>query len=67
MIITKQSPVTGKVNSLDLPITEAELTAWRNSRKTIQSVFPHLNNGQREFLMTGITPEDWASMFGSTA
>lgn len=31
--------------------------------KLIQDAFPFLNDGEREFLLTGITPEEWNTMF----
>jgi hypothetical protein len=33
----------------------------------IQNVFPDLNTDQREFLMTGSTPEEWNAVFGEEA
>ena len=32
-------------------------------RELIQNVFPHLNAGQREFIMTGITDDEWEAAF----
>jgi len=63
MIVTRKSPLTGKVTALDLPITKAQLELWQVKRVLIQDAMPHLTNEQREFLMTGYTPEDWAVMF----
>jgi len=34
--------------------------AWQNG-KLIQDAFPSLNVAEREFLMTGITPDEWNS------
>ena len=34
------------------------------SGSLIQDAFDFLNADQREFLMTGMTPEDWKEMFG---
>jgi hypothetical protein len=30
----------------------------------VQVAFPFLSNAEREFLMTGITPQEWEAMFG---
>lgn len=43
MKLTKQSPYTGKMNTMELPITEQELFDYeigRNRGKLIQNVFP---------------------------
>jgi hypothetical protein len=62
MKITKQSPFSGKVNSREIPVTEAQLAAW-NAGAMIQDAMPDVSADDREFLMTGITPEEWADTF----
>lgn len=63
MLITKKSPVTKRDNTMDLPITQEQMRRW-DSGELVQKVFPHLTADQREFLMTGMTPEDWKATFG---
>lgn len=63
MKITKISPVTGKDTTMDLPITQDQLTSWA-AGVLIQDAMPNLTPDQREFLITGCTPEDWDKMFG---
>lgn len=36
---------------------------WDMRGNHIQHAFSYLNDDQREFLMTGITPEEWAKIF----
>lgn len=70
MIITKTSPLTGEVNSMDLPVTPeqlAEMARPRRERRMVQEIFPHLTAAQREFIQTGYTPEDWAAIFPEEA
>jgi hypothetical protein len=55
---------SGKVNTMDLPITDEQIARWE-SDTLIQNAFPNLNADQREFLMTGILPEEWDEMFPS--
>lgn len=64
MNITRTSPFTGKVNTLDLPITQGQLDKW-NQGARIQDVFPTLTPGQREFILTGITEKEWSEVFGA--
>lgn len=64
MQITRKSPFTGAVNTREINITEAELQLWHNG-ELIQKVVPHLSVDDREFIMTGITPDEWADAFGS--
>lgn len=58
MKLTRLDPFTGKINTLDLPITDEQLVSWQNGT-LIQFAFPDLSADEREFLMTGITPESW--------
>ena len=62
MQITKRSMVSGKDNTRDIAVTQAQLDAWRPG-VLIQDAFPHLSDDDREFLMTGITPEEWDEHF----
>lgn len=61
MLISNTSILTGVTRTVDLPVTKAELERWSNG-ELIQYVFPHLSDDDREFLMTGITPEEWDSI-----
>ena len=66
MIVQKESIYSGKVNSMDIPLSESNYMEayqkWQNGAY-IQNAFPMLNVDQREFLMTGTTPEEWNQMF----
>ena len=63
MKVTRTSAFTGVTRTLDLPITEQDLRAWNNGM-LIQNACPELTDEEREFIMTGITPEEWAAEFG---
>lgn len=61
MKVSMTSPLSGQTNVMELPITPEQLRRWEQG-EFVQDVFPHLTADQREFLMTGITPEEWAAM-----
>ena len=63
MLITRQSLISGNINTMSLPITEEQYTAWEQGT-LVQVAMPHLSPDEREFVMTGITPEEWADNFG---
>jgi hypothetical protein len=65
MRVTRKSPFTQKVNFMDLAITAEQVVRW-DKGELIQDVFPHLTPDEREFIQTGITPEDWNEMVGET-
>jgi len=62
MLIKRRNPFNGKVNTMDIPVTVEQLAAW-DSGTLIQNAMPNLTPDQREFIMTGITPEQWVEMF----
>jgi hypothetical protein len=67
MIITRISRLTGIENTSYIDVTPEQLARIENRMNTkelIQDIVPHLSNGEREFLMTGITNEEWLEMFG---
>lgn len=66
MLVTKISMFSGAENTMDLPITQEQLSLWKSKNLLVQDVFPNLTPDQREFLMTGITPQEWDQMFSST-
>lgn len=63
MKITRTSMLTGKTHTRDIPVTEEQLEQWRKG-KHIQWVLPHLSADDREFLLTGSTPEEWEELKG---
>jgi len=63
MEITKKSKLSGKEHTMDLDITQDQIAQWLNG-ELIQVAMPNLTNDQREFLISGSTPEEWDEIFG---
>ena len=63
MVITRTSPITGISHSVELPVTEEQLTAY-NQGALLQNAFPSLSAGDREFIKSGITHSEWKYLFG---
>ena len=64
--ITRKSQLSGNTSSMELDVTQAQLNRWQGG-ELIQDVFPHLNAEEREFIQTGITPQEWSDTFGEGA
>ncbi len=64
MKITKTSKLTGTVHTRDIAVTQAQLDELADPKRTrlIQHICPHLDADDREFLLTGITREEWLAM-----
>lgn len=63
MKITAVSPFTGKEHTREIAVTEQQLALWRGGM-VIQDAMPNISPSDREFIKTGITPEEWDMMFG---
>lgn len=58
MEITRTSLLTGVVHIRDIDVTQEQINKWHKGT-LIQNAMPHLSDDDREFIMTGITPEEW--------
>ena len=66
MIVRRRSDITGIVHEMDLPVTDEQIAAYQAGRLgMVQDAFPELTPDQREFIMTGITPEEWDQFLGT--
>jgi len=65
MNITRVSTLTGEENTLRLPVSQVQMERWEMG-ELAQDVFPHLSASQREFIISGITEEEWDHAFGET-
>lgn len=60
----KRSPFSGDLHSMTMLVRPDDYHRWKSGRALIQNAMPYLTNGEREFLITGITPDEWAAAFG---
>lgn len=63
MLIAKVSIIDGKERVMDLPVTIEQIEAYENGALA-QRAFPNLTADQREFIISGIVPEEWDKIFG---
>lgn len=62
MLITRTSPFTGEINSKEINVTQQQIDIWQRGMP-IQNAMPNINPEDREFIKTGITPEEWNETF----
>lgn len=62
IVAHKTCTVTGKNYSVSFPIEK--LAEYESREKHIQDIFPDMTAEQREFLMTGLTPDEWNHIMG---
>ena len=63
MLIERKSTLTGNFNTMDIAISNFELFQVEHRNSPIQDIIPHIPKEQREFLISGITPEEWNKYF----
>ena len=61
VIVTGKEMVFPDVSTEDL--WKANV-AYHKGGLTVQDAFPFLTADQREFLMSGLTPQEWTALFG---
>jgi len=64
MLITRTSVTTGKTTTMDLDITEEQVSRWENG-ELIQNVMPHLSMEEREFMISGMLESEWIELFSN--
>lgn len=62
IVASKKCTVTGKSYSVSFPVEK--LAEYESRDKFIQDIFPEMTAEQREFLITGLTPDEWKSIMG---
>ena len=62
MKIQRKSLLSGRVATMDVPCTQQQLDDWTLNGKHIQEAMPNVPAELREFLLTGITPDEWKTL-----
>ena len=63
MRIQRQSVISGIVTSRDIPVNPTDMLEWEAGLGNIQELMPYLTVDDREFILSGITKEEWNSVF----
>ena len=63
MKITRTSQATGITREMELDITDEQILKYE-AGELIQNAFPNLTPAEREFIITGITEDEWKDIFG---
>lgn len=66
--VRTRSVLSGKLNEMDLIVDPNALERWlvspRGERPFLRDAFPNLSDDEREFLLSGSTPDEWDMYFG---
>jgi len=64
MKVIRRSIITGITHEKDINVTDEQLKAWHDG-ELIQRAMPNLSVFDREFILSGITEEEWDAAFGA--
>jgi hypothetical protein len=63
MLVTRRSRYSNITRMWDMDVTQEQLDAYFDGKGLVHEIFPQLTADEREFIMTGITPEEWDELF----
>jgi hypothetical protein len=66
MRITRKSVITGIERTRDIPVNPEDYISWQKYDMSIQDAMPYLSDSDREFILTGITSQEWNDAFAKT-
>jgi len=66
VFFTVESNITGQITNVMLDVTQAQVLQWANGA-SIQDAMPQLSADHRELLLTGITSDEWKSLYPDTS
>lgn len=55
--------ISGIKRTQSIGITEEQLKRWEAGEGLIQEIMPNISEDEREFILSGSTPEEWDETF----
>lgn len=66
MYIKRKSVITGIERTRSIPVNPDDYIAWQAGLGSVQDLMPYLTDNDREFILSGITSEEWDDMFAQS-
>lgn len=66
MYIKRKSVISGIERTRSIPVNPDEYMAWQAGLGSIQELMPYLSDADQEFILSGITQDEWDEMFAYT-
>lgn len=63
MQIKRKSVISGIERTRNIPVDPNDYMLWETGTVNIQDVMPYLSDSDREFILSGITDEEWDNAF----
>ena len=65
MLIRRKSVLTGIVRSRDIPVNPDDFAMYEKDLMSLSEAMPYLEPDDREFILAGITKEEWVEAFNN--
>lgn len=65
MYIKRKSVISGIERTRSIPVNPDDYMAWKAGLGSIQDLMPYLNDSDCDFILSGITAEEWEDMFAT--
>lgn len=62
MRITRKSAISGIERTRDIPVNPEDYIIWDRGYANLNDIMPYLSDNDREFILSGITPEEWKNL-----
>lgn len=63
MLIKRKSVISGITRKLNIPVNPEHYALWEIGAGNIQDLMPYLTDYDREFILSGITQDEWDEAF----
>lgn len=63
MWIKRKSVISGIERNRNIPVNPDDYLSWQAGIGNIQTMMPYLTDSDREFILSGITEEEWDDAF----
>lgn len=67
MEIRRKSVITGLERVREIPVNPEDFVLWKSGIVAIDEAMPYLNDEDRQFILSGITKEEWDEVFKNGA
>lgn len=63
MYISRKSVISGISRTRYIPVNPDDYLSWKAGVGSVQEIMPYLNDDDREFILSGITADEWDEAF----
>lgn len=63
MIVKRKSAISGIEHQKDIPVDPNDMMMWEYGAGNIDELMPYLTDIDRDFILSGITQNEWTEAF----